>query len=293
MNRKIISLTIIVLVLELLIVVSVSYIDFKNKVNVVFSENKNQEQSVLGKAITNTPISFYTSEIIKTVSGEFTRNSKILQDANAKDDEETTTTTVSTATSTSSSSSSSSGGSTVPAPSPKPKPTPKPPSPSGCPASTQSCIPCTIGQSYCRYEKGATSGYLGWSCQNNNPGNIRYSSSRINLIRKHGGAAPCGVRYDSRGGTYMIFSTYSKGYGALKAYVKGVNAGDHSAYGSCGNCTLQYFFSKYAPGDPNYDNAVGKEIGVNPETTKLSWVVANKLDPFVNAIKRHEGWFVK
>ena len=57
---------------------------------------------------------------------------------------------------------------------PKPTPTP-PPSNGSCPASTLNCVPCKVSDGHwaCRYEAGAEYGYLGWSCQNNNPGNIR------------------------------------------------------------------------------------------------------------------------
>jgi hypothetical protein len=184
---------------------------------------------------------------------------------------------------------------------------PRPVSP-GCPASTQNCVPCTSGSS-CRFEPGETHGFLGWACQDNNPGNIRNASTNMStdfknlMIIRNGGTPACGVRYDSRGGSYFIFPNYEAGFGALKAYLKGINNGEHSSYKDtannppqwvCGNCTLTQFFSKYSPGGYEaYANAVGAEIGVDPTTTTIAWVVANKLDGFATAIKKHEGWFVQ
>jgi hypothetical protein len=182
---------------------------------------------------------------------------------------------------------------TKPTPTPTPNPTP---SPTSCPQSTQNCVPCNKadGNIYCRLEPGKTTGYKGWSCQNNNPGNIRYSSSRINLITGQGGPKPCGERVDSRGGTYMIFKTYSEGRNGLKAYLKAINAGQHSAYSDCadGICSLSYVFSKYAPGDPNYAKNIADKLGV-PVTTNLSWVIANKFEQFIDAIQVKEGWFIR
>jgi hypothetical protein len=180
-----------------------------------------------------------------------------------------------------------------------------------CPATTQNCVPCTSG-TYCRYEAKYKNlhGFLGWSCQNNNPGNIRNAStnmatdSKNKMILRNGGTAACGVRYDSRGGSYFVFSTYNAGISGLKAYVKGINNGEHSSYAlkrsdgtyvwKCGNCTLAQFFSKYAPGDSVYASKVATYIG-SPVTTQtlLSYVVANKLDLFVEAIKNREGFFTK
>lgn len=88
------------------------------------------------------------------------------------------------------------------------------------------------------------------------------------------------------------FTTYTDGYNALKAYVKGINNGEHSAYTNCGNCTLSFFFSKYAPSDPNYASSVAAYIN-EPTSQKLNYVVANKLDQFVTAIKIHEGFFTQ
>ncbi len=172
---------------------------------------------------------------------------------------------------------------TTPAPAPIPSP---------CPVSTKSCIPCSIGQSLCRYESGATSGFLGWACQNNNLGNIRYSTARIGYITKHGGPAPCGERIDSRGGTYMIFSTYQDGRNALRAYLLALNAGTHTAYPECasGNCDLIYVFSKYAPGDTNYAQNIADRLGVTADT-KFRWVVENKMEQLLNAIEIKEGFF--
>ena len=183
----------------------------------------------------------------------------------------------------------------APAPTPTPTPTPTPVSPSGCPASTLSCVPCTTSSdSRCRVEPGETQGFLGWACQNNNPGNIRYSSARISYITKHGGPAPCGERVDSRGGTYMIFKTYADGRNSLKAYMKAINAGTHTAYSSCpGNgCTLAFVFSKYAPGDPNYASNIASKLGVSTSTT-LSWVIANKFEALIDAIQAKEGFFTQ
>jgi hypothetical protein len=167
----------------------------------------------------------------------------------------------------------------------------------GCPTTTLNCIPCTSG-STCRYEPGESHGFIGWSCQNNNPGNIRNASTNMAtdfknlMIVRNGGTAACGVRYDVRGGSYFVFANYSAGIGALKAYLKGVNNGEHSSYTGCGDCTLTFFFSLYAGGDTNYDDAVATEIG-EPVTQTLRYVVANKLDAFVQAIKNHEGFFTQ
>lgn len=167
-----------------------------------------------------------------------------------------------------------------------------------CPSSTQSCVPCTSGTS-CRFEPGKTHGFLGWSCQNNNPGNIRNASTNMAtdfknlMITRNGGTAACGVRYDARGGSYFVFSTYAAGMGSLKAYVRGINNGEHSAYTGCGDCTIAFFFSKYAPGDPNYASYVANYIGV-PTSQTIRYVVENnKLDGFAEAIKIHEGFFVQ
>lgn len=167
-----------------------------------------------------------------------------------------------------------------------------------CPTTTQKCVPCTSGSS-CRYEPGKTHGFQGWSCQNNNPGNIRNASTNMatdfknKMIAKNGGTPACGVRYDSRGGSYFVFSTYTAGYGALKAYIKGINNGEHSAYTNCGNCTIAFFFSKYSPGDSSYASYVASYIG-EPTSQTIKYVIDNnKLDGFVDAIKNHEGFFVQ
>jgi len=186
--------------------------------------------------------------------------------------------------------------SNIPTSKPKPTPPPPPPNPSGCPVSTLSCVPCNMANGgACRAEAGATTGYLGWACQNNNPGNIRYSSARIDYIVAHSGPGPCGERFDSRGGTYMIFSTYSAGRSALKAYMKAINAGTHTAYSQCATsagCSLSYVFSKYAPGDPNYAKNIADKIGVEA-TTKLDWVIKNKFEELINAIQSKEGFFTQ
>lgn len=159
--------------------------------------------------------------------------------------------------------------------------------PNNCPKTTQNCTVCKAEDLYCR------EGYLGWACQNNNPGNIRYSSGRIDLIEQNGGKAPCG----SNGG-FMTFTNYDDGIKALKAYLKAINNGQHSAYPNCGNCTLKYFFSKYAPvGDNNdpdaYAKAVANDMGDNITiSTKLEWIVGHsRLTDLAKAIKKHEGWF--
>lgn len=162
-----------------------------------------------------------------------------------------------------------------------------------CPLSTEACVPCKQGDQYCRMEAGQVFGYKGWACQNNNPGNIRYSEERNRLIVRGGAAPSCG----SQGG-YMVFSTYQNGRNALKAYVRAIDKGYHSAYPACGGCNLKYFFSRYAPaGDQNdptsYANNVGNWMGVNPDTTTIAWIVDHRLDDFVDAIQRQEGWFTR
>lgn len=163
-----------------------------------------------------------------------------------------------------------------------------------CPVTTQNCVPCSPGQAYCRVEAGKSSGFKGWACQNNNPGNIRYSSYRNNLITANGGVAACGNRAG-----YMVFKDYATGRNSLKVYLKAINNGKHTAgYPTCGNCTLIAFFSAYAPSsdgnNPNgYANIVANKIGVDASTTTLAWVVANKFEAFVDAIQQHEGWFVQ
>jgi len=167
----------------------------------------------------------------------------------------------------------------------------------GCPASTQRCVSCLSGESYCRVESGKTHGFKGWACQNNNPGNIRPASFKNDLIRNNGGTPPCGERSG-----YMVFRDYDTGKNALKAYIKAIGKGQHSAYKDeaqgiyCGECNLKFFFGKYAPSgdqnDPNsYANYVANRIEVSSDTTTLNWIINNKLDAFVDAIQVHEGWF--
>lgn len=177
----------------------------------------------------------------------------------------------------------------------------------GCPATTNNCTPCTSG-TYCRFEQGYTEyGFLGWSCQNNNPGNIRPSDFRTNIIVNNGGVAPCGSRTDAYGrGSYMVFSNYTNGFNALKAYLTGIAAGQHSSYAGivdgvyqvCGNCNLKLFSSKYvgttieAQDDINsYANKIANRIGVDANTTMMNWIVSNKLTDFANAIRINEGWY--
>lgn len=177
----------------------------------------------------------------------------------------------------------------------------------GCPISTQNCVPCTSG-TYCRFEAGYTSfGFLGWSCQNNNPGNIRPSAFRNGIIVNNGGTAPCGTRTDAYGrGDYMIFTTYNDGFNALKAYLTGISLGQHSSYAGtvnevyqvCGECNLKLFSAKYVgttievQNEPNsYANKIANRLGVNADTTMLNWIVANKLTELATAIKVNEGWY--
>lgn len=185
-----------------------------------------------------------------------------------------------------------------------------------CPASTLNCVPCKAGETYCRLEPGKTRGFKGWSCQNNNPGNIRNASTNMAtdtknlMIVRNGGTAACGVRYDSRdGGSYFVFSTYNTGYNSLKAYIKGINNGEHTSYKgsswtcsgttytgnwSCGNCTLEQFFSKYAPYScKTYAATVAKEMGI-PVTQTIKYIIdAGKLDAFAIAIKNYEGFYTQ
>jgi hypothetical protein len=165
----------------------------------------------------------------------------------------------------------------------------------GCPATTMACIPCTSGTD-CRYEPGQTHGFRGWACQDNNPGNIRNASTNMAtdfknlMIIRNGGTAACGVRYDSRGGSYFVFANYNAGYEGLKAYIRAINNGEHPwAYTGCGDCTLSTFFASYAGGDTGYATAVAAYIG-EPVTQTLRYVVANKLEQFATAIKIHEGF---
>jgi hypothetical protein len=118
------------------------------------------------------------------------------------------------------------------------------------------------------------------------------TDSKNLMIIRNGGTPACGVRYDKRGGSYFVFASYSAGEGALKAYIKGISKGEHSAYTGCGNCTLAFFFSKYAPADSTYASTVGADIG-EPVTQTLQYVVDHKLNAFVAAIKRHEGFFTQ
>jgi hypothetical protein len=177
-----------------------------------------------------------------------------------------------------------------------------------CPVSTQNCVPCLAGEAYCRTEAGKPTGFKGWACQNNNPGNIRPASFKNTMISNNGGIPPCGERSG-----YMVFSDYATGLNALRAYFKGINRGEHSAYKDvsagiyCGECNLNFIFFRYSPlykngvpvtyaeyvAEPNtYAKNVASWIGVDVETTMLSWIVNNKLDQLVNAVQRQEGWFV-
>ncbi|MBN2016037.1 hypothetical protein JW766_04360 [Candidatus Dojkabacteria bacterium] len=173
---------------------------------------------------------------------------------------------------------------------------PQPPPPSGCPLTRMNCVPCFPGEAYCRYEPGETTGFLGWACQNNNQSNIRYSEFRVNIIRQMGGPAPCGEK-----GSFMVFSTYNDGWNGTKAYLRGISAGLHFMYASCGygECTLREFFSIYAPAadqnDPNsYSEYMAARLGIaspDSEEQDFGWCVANKLDAMVAAFEYKEGWF--
>jgi Repeat of unknown function (DUF5648) len=175
------------------------------------------------------------------------------------------------------------------------KSTPKPQQVSAnCPISTRECVPCTSSDPLCRIQSGKTTGYQGWSCQNNNLGNIRYSSSRNAIITAEGGEASCGER-----GGFMVFRDYTIGRNSTKAYLKGIRNNRHSSYlPVCqdGDCTLKEFFSIYAPAsdqnDPeSYANHVAEWTGTNADSTTLAWMIDNKFDAFLDAIKRQEGWF--
>ncbi|MFC1780576.1 hypothetical protein ACFLY9_02685, partial [Patescibacteria group bacterium] len=171
---------------------------------------------------------------------------------------------------------------------------PPEPSPNSCPSVTLGCVPCSPGELYCRYEAGETSGYLGWACQNNNPSNIRSDPSnfRAGLITQMGGPAPCGDK-----GGFLVFSTYNQGFNGVKAYIRAINSGLHYAYKTaeftCGDCTLLQLFSKYAPNSyESYTNGIViKMQGSVTSETKLSWIVDNRLDDFVEAIQCMEGYF--
>jgi len=170
-----------------------------------------------------------------------------------------------------------------------------------CPVFTRRCVPCNAGEQYCRHLDGANSGFLGWSCQNNNPGNIRYSEFRKNLIVQYGGPEACGSNGPHPGSQYMVFSTYEEGRTALGVYLEAIAQGGHSSYlPVCqnGGCTLLEFFSIYAPyGDQNnpnsYSNYVANYIGVGQDQETLRWILDNKKQQFISAIQTHEGWFTQ
>ncbi|MDD3647449.1 MAG: hypothetical protein PHS44_03030 [Candidatus Dojkabacteria bacterium] len=157
-----------------------------------------------------------------------------------------------------------------------------------CPLTTKNCVPCGAGELYCRYTEEDEYGYLGWACQNNNPTNIKYSDYRIGLIEQMGGQAPCGQK-----GTFMVFPNYQTGRNSTKAYIKAINAGLHYAYPTCGNCSLLEFYQSYAPDNPEVYSQRIAEIMGSPVTkrTKLSWIVDTRLDDFINAMMRMEGFF--
>lgn len=174
----------------------------------------------------------------------------------------------------------------------------------GCSSSWLNCVPCTSGTD-CRYEPNETHGFRGWACQNNNPGNIRPATFKNTIISNNGGTPPCGIRYDSRGGSYMVFTDYSTGWYALKAYIKGINKGEHPSYKSdelniyCGDCPLTFLFSIYSPESDDkslltsqYAENVASRLNI-PSSTYLSWVVANRLDDFINAIQMQEGFITQ
>lgn len=168
----------------------------------------------------------------------------------------------------------------------------------GCPVTTQTCVPCNVGaDSRCRAVSGDPTGYLGWACQNNNPGNVRGGDGftyRNNIITAEGGEAACNER-----GGYLVFRDYTIGRNSLKAYIRGIRNGRHNSYlPVCANgaCNLKQFFGIYAPAgdqnDPNsYANNVANRIGVSADVTSLDWIIANKFDEFIDAIQTQEGWF--
>jgi hypothetical protein len=178
-----------------------------------------------------------------------------------------------------------------------PAPPPQPPPPTnGCPRVTKNCVPCNIGEAYCRALPGEEYGYLGWACQNNNPSNIRSDASnyRAGIIISMGGPAPCGDK-----GGYLTFSTYEDGRNGVKAYLRGIAACKHSSYVfcGCGECSIREFFTKYAPaGDQNdphsYASYIGNKLGIDPDITNLQWVVDNKLEQMVDGIQCMEGYFI-
>jgi len=163
----------------------------------------------------------------------------------------------------------------------------------GCPTSTMNCVPCTSG-TYCRFETGETHGFLGWSCQNNNPGNIRpdVTNFRNSLIVAMGGTASCGIR-SGTGGEYMVFSDYYTGFNSLKAYLRAINAGMHSTYTNCGDCTLRFFAQTYSTNYDTYANNLGNYLGVNPDTTTLRTLVDTRLDDLARGIQHVEGFFTQ
>jgi hypothetical protein len=168
----------------------------------------------------------------------------------------------------------------------------------GCPTSTLNCVPCTSG-TYCRFETGETHGFLGWSCQNNNPGNIRPATFKDEIIVRNGGVASCGIRYDSRGGSYMVFSDYNSGFNGLKAYLRGISNGEHSSYQDtvngiyCGDCSLRFFAEKYSANYSTYANNLGNYLGVNPDTTTLRTLVETRLDDLARGIQHVEGFYTQ
>ncbi|KXK26550.1 MAG: hypothetical protein TR69_WS6001000556 [candidate division WS6 bacterium OLB20] len=170
-----------------------------------------------------------------------------------------------------------------------------------CPRTMQECIPCNKGEQYCRHHDDALTGFLGWACQNNNPGNIRYSQFRIDLITQFGGPAPCGSAGPNESSQYMVFGDYLEGRSALGVYLEAIAGGGHPSYlpvCANGGCTLRQFFSIYAPaGDQNnpnsYSNYVAAYIGVNADVHTLRWILDNKKELMINAIQQHEGWFVQ
>ena len=180
-----------------------------------------------------------------------------------------------------------------------------------CPASTQNCVPCYVGESLCRIETGETRGFKGWACQNNNPGNIRpinnYNDTndfRNRLIKAMGGTPSCGIRTGT-GGSYMVFTDYTTGFNSLKAYISAINAGMHTSYteynvdgsvkGVCGNCSLTFFMNKWANNpSEGYKQTISNYLGVDPNTTTLmSLINAGRLTDLANGIKTAEGFIVR
>jgi hypothetical protein len=108
----------------------------------------------------------------------------------------------------------------------------------------------------------------------------------------------------------MVFASYSDGYNGLKAYLKGIAAGQHPSYHGtfngveqvCGECNLKVFSALYAgtsipaqDAADSYANRIANRLGVDVDvdTTMLSWITANKLDELAGAIQINEGFYAQ